>query len=141
MNPEQIAKMQTERFAKSLDLSEEQQKKLYDYNLNNIKKQQEEAAARIRAEEKAKEDLIRKNNPPKQEGICDKCGGELYQRDDDKPATISNRLNVYHEQTAPLIGYYSELGKLRKVGDSDMTEGYVNMPPEEVYKAILAALE
>ena len=42
MNPEQMAKMQTERFAKSLDLSEEQQKKLYDYNLNNIKKQQEE---------------------------------------------------------------------------------------------------
>ena len=42
MNPEQMAKMQTERYAKSLDLSEEQQKKLYDYNLNNIKKQQEE---------------------------------------------------------------------------------------------------
>ena len=42
MNPEQMAKMQTERFAKNLDLSEEQQKKLYDYNLNNIKKQQEE---------------------------------------------------------------------------------------------------
>lgn len=45
-------------------------------------------------------------NPPKKEGICDIDGGELYQRDDDKPETVRNRLYVYHKQTAPLVGYY-----------------------------------
>ncbi|MBQ8974089.1 MAG: adenylate kinase, partial [Clostridia bacterium] len=44
------------------------------------------------------------------ERVCPVCGGQVIQRDDDKPATISNRLKVYHEQTAPLIGYYSALG-------------------------------
>ncbi|BAT72201.1 adenylate kinase [Thermosulfidibacter takaii ABI70S6] len=51
-------------------------------------------------------------NPPKQEGVCDKCGGELYQRDDDKEETIKNRLKVYNEQTAPLIEYYKAKGVL-----------------------------
>lgn len=45
-------------------------------------------------------------NPPKTEGVCDLDGGELYQRDDDKPETVRNRLYVYHKQTAPLVGYY-----------------------------------
>ena len=45
-------------------------------------------------------------NPPGQEGICDICGGELYQRSDDKPETVRNRLRVYFEQTTPLIEYY-----------------------------------
>ncbi|RIK38206.1 MAG: adenylate kinase [Chloroflexi bacterium] len=45
-------------------------------------------------------------NPPKQEGKCDLDGGELYQRDDDRPETVRNRLYVYYKQTAPLIGYY-----------------------------------
>ncbi|MFN2562197.1 MAG: adenylate kinase [Jatrophihabitans sp.] len=45
-------------------------------------------------------------------GICDKCGGELYQRDDDKPETVRHRLDVYAEQTAPLIGFYRDAGKL-----------------------------
>lgn len=45
-------------------------------------------------------------NPPAQEGICDRDGGELYQRDDDTPETVKNRLFVYYKQTAPLIGYY-----------------------------------
>ena len=44
--------------------------------------------------------------PPKQEGVCDVCGKALVQRNDDKPETIESRLNVYHEQTAPLIQYY-----------------------------------
>ena len=62
MNPEQMAKMQTERFAKSLDLSEEQQKKLYDYNLNNIKKQQEEREKmRRRIEDSLKVRIARGN--------------------------------------------------------------------------------
>ena len=46
------------------------------------------------------------NIPPKAEGVCDKCKGELFQRDDDKPEAISKRLEVYREQTAPLIDYY-----------------------------------
>jgi adenylate kinase len=51
-------------------------------------------------------------DPPATAGICDKCGGDLYQRDDDKPETVRHRLDVYAEQTAPLIGFYREAGKL-----------------------------
>ncbi|QTQ14631.1 adenylate kinase [Treponema parvum] len=50
--------------------------------------------------------------PPKKEGICDKCGGELFQRDDDKPEAISHRMEVYREQTEPLIAFYREKGRL-----------------------------
>ena len=49
---------------------------------------------------------------PKKEGICDVCGDELVQRKDDKPETVIDRLNVYHEQTEPLKDYYSKTGKL-----------------------------
>jgi len=49
---------------------------------------------------------------PTHEGVCDRCGNELYQRDDDKPETIQNRLAVYDEQTAPLVGFYAEQSKL-----------------------------
>ena len=52
---------------------------------------------------------------PKKEGICDKCGSELVLRDDDKPETVQKRLNVYHEQTQPLIDYYTEQGVLKTV--------------------------
>ena len=51
-------------------------------------------------------------DPPAKEGICDNCGGELFQRDDDQADTIRHRLEVYAEQTAPLIGYYAERGIL-----------------------------
>jgi adenylate kinase len=51
-------------------------------------------------------------DPPTTEGVCDKCGGELYQRDDDQPATVRRRLDVYAEQTAPLIGHYRDGGQL-----------------------------
>ncbi len=54
-------------------------------------------------------------NPPKKEGICDVCGKELILRNDDKPETVQNRLNVYHQQTQPLIDYYQEEGILRQV--------------------------
>jgi len=47
-------------------------------------------------------------DPPTVEGVCDSCGGELFQRDDDKPETIRHRLEVYYEQTAPLVSYYAE---------------------------------
>jgi adenylate kinase len=51
-------------------------------------------------------------DPPSTAGVCDKCQGELYQRDDDQPATVRHRLDVYAEQTAPLIGFYRETGQL-----------------------------
>ena len=56
-----------------------------------------------------------KFDPPQQAGICDACGGELVQRDDDREATIRKRLEVYREQTLPLVGYYQELGLLTRV--------------------------
>lgn len=67
------------------------------------------------------------------EKVCPVCGGEMYQREDDRPETVATRLKAYHEQTEPLIGYYSGLGKLRRV-DGDRR-------PEDVFKAILASLE
>jgi adenylate kinase len=51
-------------------------------------------------------------DPPSTEGVCDICDGELFQRDDDKPDTVRHRLEVYYEQTAPLVGYYAENGIL-----------------------------
>ncbi len=70
--------------------------------------------------------------PPKQEGICDTCGQELVLRDDDKPETVLNRLNVYHEQTQPLIDFYTNKGVLKAVdGTVDMTD---------VFNAIVAIL-
>lgn len=62
------------------------------------------------------------SNPPAEEGVCDLCGGELYQREDDKPDTVRARLKVFHDQTAPLIEYYSKGGMLIEVdgtGDID----------------------
>ena len=54
-------------------------------------------------------------NPPVKEGVCDRCKGELYQRDDDREQTIRQRLSVYSEQTRPLIAYYEKQGKLRRI--------------------------
>ena len=54
-------------------------------------------------------------DPPKKEGVCDKCGGQLYQRDDDNEATVTSRLKVYADQTKPLIEYYAKQGKLRTI--------------------------
>ncbi len=56
--------------------------------------------------------------PPKKEGVCDVCGGELYQRPDDREETIRNRLEVYRRQTADLIGYYEKKGLLTKLDAS-----------------------
>ena len=69
---------------------------------------------------------------PKTENICDVCGHELVQRADDKPETVAARLQVYHEQTQPLIDYYREQGVLREVdGTQEM---------EEVFEAIKALI-
>ncbi|GAB1823049.1 adenylate kinase [Herbidospora sp. RD11066] len=54
-------------------------------------------------------------DPPKKEGVCDACGGELFQRDDDREETIRHRLEVYQEQTAPLVNFYADEGILRGV--------------------------
>ena len=59
--------------------------------------------------------------PPKKEGICDSCGSELVLRSDDAPETVQKRLNVYHEQTQPLIDFYDKKGILHTVdGTQDM---------------------
>jgi adenylate kinase len=71
-------------------------------------------------------------NPPKREGVCDKCGGELYQRDDDSEATVRNRLEVYRNQTEPLIDYYDQAGLVARVDGAQS--------PEKVYEDIRAAL-
>jgi len=66
--------------------------------------------------------------PPKQENICDKCGSELILRDDDKPETVLNRLKVYHEQTQPLIDYYTAKGILKTVdGTKDMNDVFADI--------------
>lgn len=65
------------------------------------------------------------NMPPKKNDVCDLCGGELYQRKDDTPETIHNRLRVYHEQTADLIDYYKNTGALETVnGDLSKDETF-----------------
>ena len=71
--------------------------------------------------------------PTKQEGICDTCGKELILRDDDKPETVQKRLNVYHEQTQPLIDYYTKEGILHKV------DGTIDI--DEVFGQIVKLLE
>ncbi len=71
-------------------------------------------------------------DPPKHEGVCDQDGSRLIQRDDDKPETVQKRLAVYHEQTEPLIIWYSERGLLRRF-DGLRT-------PEEVHSHIRATL-
>ena len=71
--------------------------------------------------------------PPKKEGVCDKCGNELVLRDDDKPETVLNRLEVYHKQTQPLIQFYEEKGVLRTV---DGTK-----PMKEVFDSIVEILK
>jgi len=64
------------------------------------------------------------NIPPKKAGVCDKCGGELYQRDDDKARTVGKRLEVYQQQTAPLIEFYRQRGLLKEIsGTLEVKEG------------------
>ncbi|MBD5088118.1 MAG: adenylate kinase [Clostridiales bacterium] len=67
-------------------------------------------------------------NPTKAEDVCDACGGQLILRDDDKPETVENRLKVYHDQTQPLIDYYTKKSILKSVdGTKDMNEVFENI--------------
>ncbi len=71
--------------------------------------------------------------PPKQDGVCDKCGGTLIQRADDSLETAKNRLIVYHDQTAPLIRYYEDKGLLERIDSS--------LPVAEGLKALIHILK
>lgn len=71
-------------------------------------------------------------SPPPADGRCNQCGGEIYQRDDDMEATIQNRLQVYHQQTSPLVEWYARRGLLRKIDGQG--------PVEEIKTRIFAAL-
>jgi len=64
--------------------------------------------------------------PPKREGVCDKCGGELYQRDDDKPEAIKERLETYRRETTPIIDYYEKGGVLTRVDGSAQVDAVVS---------------
>ncbi|MFC1553202.1 adenylate kinase [candidate division KSB1 bacterium] len=72
-------------------------------------------------------------NPPPADMVCTDCGGEIYQRDDDKEATIRNRLTVYTNSTAPLVSFYESKGLLKDVNGMQKTE--------EVYNSIIKILE
>ncbi len=64
-----------------------------------------------------------KFKPPRKAGVCDVCGGELYQRDDDKPDTVRARLQTFHKQTSPLIDYYTTAGRLTEIdGEGEVSE-------------------
>lgn len=72
-------------------------------------------------------------SPPRQAGICDKCGGEVYQRDDDKAEVVGKRLEVFFKETEPLVDYYRLAGNLKEING----EGTI----EDVGNALIAALE
>jgi len=74
---------------------------------------------------------------PKAEGVCDKCGGPLYQRADDNPETIKNRLKVYQEQTAPLIEFYKE----KKVPFIELETKTLDQPPEVMVDKLFTELK
>ena len=73
------------------------------------------------------------NIPPKKEGICDRCGSEIVLRDDDKPETVKKRLEVYHEQTQPLIDYYTGQGILKEIDGT--------LPMDTVFAKIVEIVE
>ena len=75
--------------------------------------------------------------PPKREGICDRCGGELYQRNDDREEVVRERLRVYRRQTAPLVAYYRRRGLLVNVFDL----GEEDVRSEEVLEAAISKAE
>ena len=66
------------------------------------------------------------NNKPQKEGICDKCGGKLIQRNDDNEQTVKNRIAVYNDFTSPLVEYYEKAGKLIKIDGAKTPEEVFN---------------
>ena len=74
----------------------------------------------------------RTSKPPKSVGKCDVCGGELYQRKDDAPEIVRERLEVYHEQTEPLVEHYRKKGVLRSVDGERAPDAVLNSLLEEL---------
>ncbi len=72
-------------------------------------------------------------NPPKKEGVCDFCGGELYQRQDESEEAVKVRLDTYQKQTLPLIGFYGHQGRLENING--------NQSMEDVFKELTSVLE
>jgi adenylate kinase len=72
-------------------------------------------------------------NPPEEEGVCDECGGELIQRDDDTEDTVRERIRVYHENTEPVVDYYREAGVLEEIDGEDT--------PEEVWRELRETID
>lgn len=75
------------------------------------------------------------SNPPREEGKCDVCGGELYQRADDVPETVRNRIRVYGDQTSPLVDYYRDQGLLITI----KSEGGIERVQEKILEALQIA--
>jgi adenylate kinase len=103
--------------AKALDIALAQQKKTID-RVVYIKVAEEELLSRLTGRwvcRKCETPYHETASPPKVKGICDKCGGELYQRADDNTETIKKRLQTFSSETAPLIDYYTRAGKLLEV--------------------------
>ena len=71
-------------------------------------------------------------DPPAKEGVCDRCNGQLYQRDDDKAETVAERLRVYARDTAPLIGFYAEQGKLIGIDATGPVEDVTQRAEDEL---------
>jgi adenylate kinase len=120
--------------AKALDKALAKQSKAID-KVINIKVSDEEVIRRLGGRwicRNCQAPYNEVDSPPKKKGVCDRCGGELYQRADDNPATIRKRLEVYLKETSPLIDYYKKAGKLIEV----ISQG----GPEAVNKKILTAL-
>ena len=120
--------------AKALDKALKAKSKAID-KVINIKVSEEEVLKRLSGRwicRNCQAPYHEVDNPPKVKGKCDRCGGELYQRADDKPETIKKRLQVYLKETSPLIEYYKKAGKLVEV----VSEG----GPASVNKKIMAAL-
>jgi adenylate kinase len=120
--------------AKALDKALAKQSKAID-KVINIKVSEEEVLRRLGGRwicRNCQAPYNEVDSPPKVKGVCDRCGGELYQRADDNPVTIKKRLEVYLKETSPLIDYYKKAGKLVEV----VSEG----GPEAVNRQIMAAL-
>ena len=77
-----------------------------------------------------------KNVPPKVEGVCDHCGGELYTRPDDNPETIKERLRLYEEETAPLVGFYQDKGILKEVRVNEDFGSHKDVLMKRIFDAI-----
>ncbi len=109
--------------ARALDVAMEKQGRNID-KVIYIKVEEEELLKRLSGRwicRKCQAPYHEVDSPPKVKGVCDRCGGQLYQRDDDKPETVKNRLKVYFAETAPLIDYYAKAGKLAEINGQGTT--------------------